>query len=245
MPAFIVSSIVLILWWLAGHFQMFEASLFPTIEMVAKAFFEELSSGRLAGDWWASISRILIGGGLAILTGVFLGLLISQSPLARRAFRPLFNFFRYVSPISWIPFAILWFGIGDLPVIFLIYISSAFPIVIATNAAMEQIPRLFLKVGKEYRLSASNSFFEIILPAILPDLLTALRVVLGISWVVLVAAEMIAGKQGLGYGIHDARNGLRVDLIVVYMLVIGITGWAMDFGASRFSSSARLRWKHG
>ncbi|WP_413289287.1 ABC transporter permease [Bdellovibrio sp. HCB337] len=245
MPALLVTLLFLGLWWLAGQLQMFETSLFPTVAMVVKAFLEELTSGRLLGDWWASISRIFIGGGMAILSGVLLGLLVSRSEMSRKALRPHFNFFRYVSPISWIPFAILWFGVGDMPVIFLIYISSVFPMVTATNAAMERIPVLYLKVGKEYRLSPSNYFFEVILPAILPDLLTAIRVVLGISWVVLVAAEMIAGKQGLGFGIHDARNGLRVDLIVVYMLLIGITGWAMDYVISRFTTSARLRWKHG
>ncbi len=230
-------------WWAltVGEAQ----SIWPTPGDVLRALLSEWKSQRLGADWWASMSRILLGGGFAILSGVALGVLCWANPAARLALRPLVDFLRFVSPISWIPMAIIWFGIGDLPVVFLIFVSVVFPMTIATLSALENMPQLLPRVALDFRLSRSSTMFDVILPAVWPDLLTAIRVMLGMAWVVMVAAEMIAGKQGLGFGIHDARNGMRIDLVILYMLLIGVTGWCMDRGLRWMQSRPRWRWKNG
>ncbi|HRK07463.1 MAG TPA: ABC transporter permease [Pseudobdellovibrionaceae bacterium] len=231
------------LWWWATASDA--ASVWPTPVDVARAFLSEWQSQRLWADWWASMSRILLGAGLAMVLGIGLGTLCWANATMRSALRPLVDFLRFVSPISWIPLAILWFGIGDLPVVFLIFVSVIFPMTIATMSALENMPQLLPRVAQDFRLSRSSTMLEVILPAVWPDLLTAMRVMLGMAWVVMVAAEMIAGKQGLGFGIHDARNGMRIDLVILYMLLIGATGWCMDRGLRWMQSRPRWRWKNG
>jgi NitT/TauT family transport system permease protein len=240
--ALFVGALTLLVWsWWAGG----ERGHWPTPWEVLLAGRQEYLNQRLWPDWWASVSRIVLGGGIAIVIGVALGLALWTSKALCDALRPYVNFLRFVSPISWIPLAILWFGIGDAPVIFLIFVSVAFPMAIATLAALQSIPTVLLRVAQDFRLSRSNSLFEVVLPAIWPDLLTAIRMMLGVAWVVLVAAEMIAGKQGLGFGIHDARNGMRLDLVVLYMLLIGATGWSFDRVVQWAASRPRWRWKNG
>jgi NitT/TauT family transport system permease protein len=220
-------------------------SAWPSPTDVGRALLSEWQSERLWADWWASMSRIMIGAGFAIIAGIGLGLLFWSSLICRLALRPWVDFLRFVSPISWIPLAIMWFGIGDLPVIFLIFVSVVFPMTISTLAALENMPQLLPRVAQDFRLSRSSTLLEVILPAVWPDLLTAIRVMLGMAWVVMVAAEMIAGKQGLGFGIHDARNGMRIDLVILYMLLIGVTGWCMDRGLRWVQGRPRWRWKNG
>jgi NitT/TauT family transport system permease protein len=241
--AIFLGLLILVAW--AGWCSFDRSGIWPSPWQVLLAARGEVSNGRLLPDWWASVSRIILGGGLAILLGSGLGIALWSFEALRDALRPYVNFLRFVSPISWIPLAILWFGIGDAPVVFLIFISVVFPMAIATLAALQAIPTIFLRVARDFRLSGTNAMFEVVLPAIWPDLLTAIRVVLGVAWVVLVAAEMIAGKQGLGFGIHDARNGMRLDLVVLYMIVIGVTGWWFDRALQWTAARPRLRWKNG
>lgn len=242
LPSFSVVALLLIWWWATSGDA---TSVWPTPGDVGRAFLSEWQSQRLWVDWWASMSRILLGAGLAMLLGIGLGVVCWANLTLRLAFRPLVDFLRFVSPISWIPLAILWFGIGDLPVVFLIFISVIFPMTIATLSALENMPQLLPRVAIDFRLSRSSTMLEVILPAVWPDLLTAMRVMLGMAWVVMVAAEMIAGKQGLGFGIHDARNGMRIDLVILYMLMIGATGWCMDRALRWMQSRPRWRWKNG
>src|SRR6185503_6070990 len=122
----------------------------------------------------------------------------------------------------------LWFGIGDIPSIFLIFMASFFPVVIATIAAVASIPSVYFRVAEDYHFSRTELLTHVTLPAIAPQVITALRVTAGLAWVVVVAAEMIAGRDGLGFAVWDARNGLRMDLLVVGMIVIGIIGVVID-----------------
>jgi NitT/TauT family transport system permease protein len=240
----ILLGLAILLAW-SGWVYFDKQSLWPSPLQVLMAGRQEILNQRLLPDWWASVSRIVMGGGLAILCGSALGVALWSFPSLCDALRPYVNFLRFVSPISWIPLAILWFGIGDAPVVFLIFLSVAFPMAISTLAALQSIPTAFLRVAQDFRLSRSNAMLEVVLPAIWPDLLTAIRMMLGVAWVVLVAAEMIAGKAGLGFGIHDARNGMRLDLVVLYMIIIGITGWGFDRGLLWMASRPRWRWKNG
>ena len=130
----------------------------------------------------------------------------------------LVNFFRSLSPLAWIPFAILWLGIGDPPAIFLIFMASFFPIVLSTTAAVANIPSVYFRVARDLGIGGHELLREVTLPAIAPQVITALRVTAGLSWLVVVAAEMIAGRDGLGFAVWDARNGLRIDLLAAAMV---------------------------
>ena len=193
-------------------------------------------------DLIASLFRVTIGFLIAVALGVPLGLFIGLKVHARKALLPTVNFFRSLSPLAWIPFALMWFGLGDKPAIFLIFMASFFPMVLATAAAVANIPTVYFRVAKDFGLERSMLLTKVTLPAIMPQVITALRVTAGMSWVVVVAAEMIAGREGLGYLIQDARNQLRPDLLVVGMTAIGIIGVALDRLLVQLTRIPSIRW---
>jgi NitT/TauT family transport system permease protein len=198
-----------------------ETTQFPPLPAVAEGFQREWASGRLVNDIRASLLRVGVGFALAALLGVPLGLWLGQRFHARAALLPVVNFFRSLSPLAWIGFAILWFGIGSASAIFLIFMATFFPIVLATVAAVAGIPTVYFRVARDYGFGGAALLTKVTLPAILPQVVTALRVTAGLAWVVVVAAEMTGAQEGLGYAIHDARNGQSYDLLVVVMIVIG------------------------
>ena len=157
-----------------------------------------------------------------------LGLVVGRHARARAALLPWINFFRSLSPIAWIPFAIIWFGVGDPPAIFIIFIATFFQIALATAAAAAACRRSTTASPRISACAGAQVLFRVTLPAILPQLVIALRVAIGVAWMVVVAAEMIAVRSGLGFLIVDARNGLRMDLVVCGMITIGAIGIVLD-----------------
>jgi NitT/TauT family transport system permease protein len=232
----------LLIWIAISWLKIFPESVFPPPLSVLKGFGEELRSGRLLDDIVASLFRVTTGFGLAVVTGIPTGLWLGSHARTRAAFLPLINFFRSLSPLAWIPFAILWFGIGDLPTIFLIFMASFFPLVLATVAAVANIPSVYFRVAGDYGFSSTEMLFNVTLPAIAPQVITALRVTAGLAWLVVVAAEMIAGRAGLGFAIWDARNGLRMDLLVCGMIVIGVIGIVIDRILLQLTRIPSVRW---
>ncbi|MCC5942712.1 MAG: ABC transporter permease [Balneolaceae bacterium] len=233
---------VILIWWFVSWINLFPGFAFPSPGDVVSGFIEEATSGRLFNDTVASLFRVTTGFTLAVVFGVPLGLWMGVQPAARDTLLPSINFFRNLSPLAWIPFAILWFGIGDAPAIFLIFMAAFFPIVLATLAAVANIPAVYFKVGKDYGMKNREMLKEITFPAIAPQVITALRVTAGLSWLVVVAAEMIAGRDGLGFAIWDARNGLRMDLLVSGMIVIGVIGVILDRILVELTKIPSVRW---
>ena len=232
----------LAIWWTASALGAFPTGTVPAPDEVARAFAGEVASGRLLDDAIASLYRVAWGFVTAVVTAVPLGLVIGRSLATREALLPWINFFRSLSPIAWIPFAIIWFGIGDPPAIFILFLATFFQLVLATAAAAAAVPRVYYRVAEDMELSALPILVRITLPAILPQLVTALRVAIGVAWMVDVAAEMIAVRSGLGYLIMDARNGLRMDLVVSAMIAIGIIGIALDAIFARLARIPSVRW---
>jgi len=230
------------MWTALSLSKVFPSSVFPSPVDVAKGFVEEVRTGRLLDDIVASLFRVTTGFGLAVFTGIPAGLWLGQHTRTRTAFLPLINFFRSLSPLAWIPFAILWFGIGDLPTIFLIYMASFFPLVLATVAAVANIPSVYFRVAGDYGFGHAEILTRVTLPAIAPQVITSLRVTAGLAWLVVVAAEMIAGRAGLGFAIWDARNGLRMDLLVCGMIVIGVIGIVLDRILLQLTKIPSVRW---
>jgi len=236
-PALLVS-----LWALVAALGWFPPSLFPHPMAVARGLLREVASGRLLHDTVASLYRVCAGFYLAVVLGVPLGLLIGGSVRARAALLPLVNFFRSLSPLAWIPFAVLWFGIGDPPAIFLIFMAAFFPLVLSTSAAVAGIPSVYFRVARDLGLSGWALFRDVTLPAVAPQVITALRITAGLSWLVVVAAEMLAGTDGLGFAVWDARNGLRIDLLGAAMVTIGLLGVIIDRVLVRLTRLPSVRW---
>jgi NitT/TauT family transport system permease protein len=163
--------------------------------------------------------------------------------MINRWMNPVSQFLRPISPLAWVPFAMLWFGIGDPPALFIIFLASFFPILIPTIKASACIHPMYFQVAANLQLTVWGTLIQVILPATLPNIVLALRVALGVAWMVVVAAEMIAVKSGLGYLIIDARNALRLDYVVVSMITIGTLGLLLDQVMMRLEQMESLRWR--
>src|SRR6202162_5504921 len=223
-----VVAVMMVIWTIVWRSGIFHPRAFPAPLAVLRGFGEEARTGRLFTDLITSLFRVTCGFGLAVVTGIPAGLWMGQKLLLRTAFLPIVNFFRNLSPLAWIPFAILWFGVADASPIFLIFLSAFFPVVLATMAAASNVPTIYSRVAKDFGMSDLEKLLRVTLPAIMPQVVTTLRVTAGVCWLVVVAAEMIAGRDGLGFAVMDARNGLRMDMLVAEMIVIGLIGVALD-----------------
>jgi NitT/TauT family transport system permease protein len=232
----------LAIWFFICYSNLFPAYVLPSPGAVWKSFREEVASGRLADDIVASLWRVAVGFVAAAVLGIPAGLWLGQHAYARQAFVPMLNFFRFLSPLAWIPFAILWFHIGDKPAFFLIFMATFFPLVLATMAAVATIPSIYFRVAQDYHYKGVELLTKVTFPAVLPQVITALRVSYGIAWVVIVAAEMVGCQDGLGYGIWEARNGLRLDSAVCYMIVIGLLGMGIDRLLAQLTKLPNVRW---
>jgi len=233
---------VLLSWFVISYVNLFPAYAFPSPQAVLLSVREEILAGRLVNDIIASLWRVAVGFVLSVLLGVPIGLWLGQHLNARQAFVPVLNFFRFLSPLAWIPFAILWFHIGDKPAIFLIFMATFFPLALATMVAVATIPSIYFRVAHDYHYHGLELLTKVTFPAVLPQVVTALRVSYGIAWVVIVAAEMVGCQDGLGYGIWEARNGLRLDSAVCYMIVIGLLGMGIDRLLAQLTKLPGIRW---
>jgi len=222
---------------------------FPTPGRVARGFADLLAvqSGekipRLLSYSIASVFRVTWGFLLAAAIAIPLGLVMGWYARWNRALNPLIQVLRPISPIAWIPIAILLLDNDDPRSIFLIFISTFFPIVVSTTAAVRNIPQVYIRSAANFGCGGWRLFKKVVLPAALPQILTGLRIAVGIAWLVVVAAEMIAVESGLGYLIIDARNaGGRYDLIVAAMITIGVIGLVLDGLIRKLEGFDEVKW---
>ncbi len=220
--------LLLVAWQAVTSFFRVPEFVFPRPLSVARALLEMLSNGELYRNSIASLFRVTWGFYLAVATAIPFGLFLGRQHQLRAILNPLIQFLRPISPLAWIPMALMWFGIGDKPAIFLIFLSSFFPLIVFTTSSVLNIRTTYLRVAENFGFKGLRLYMRVILPAALPDIITALRITLGTAWLVIVAAEMIAVKSGLGYLIIDARNSLRMDMVVAGMVVIGAIGLVLD-----------------
>lgn len=230
---------------LGWHFTVrFSGSdIFPTPGEVVRGTIDLARKGVLFKYIVASLFRVASGYLLAVFIGIPLGLLLGWFGRARMAFNPAIQILRPISPIAWIPVAILWFGVSDLAPIFLIFLASLFPITTSAMAAVQNIQLNYIRAARNFGITGLELFRKVVLPASLPQILTGLRLALGVAWLVVVAAEMIAVNSGLGYLIIDARNaGKRYDLVVAGMALIGLIGLGLDWLVRRMETLDEVRW---
>lgn len=237
----LATGLLLALW----HFSVIwtATKVFPAPREVEKGLAELLQHHVLWGDIRDSLRRVAIGFGTAALLGIPLGLTLGWYPEANQVVNPVMQMLRPISPIAWIPVAIIFFGIGDRAVIFLIFLGAFFPIVVACINGVSNVPSVYRRAGRNFGLTPPQLLAKVIFPAALPQILVGLRIALGIAWLVVVAAEMIAVDSGLGYLVIDSRNsGKRYDLVVAAILLIGLIGLVLDFGFRRLEKIRSVRW---
>jgi len=240
----VVAAALVAVWWVAVVET--KSVIFPTPLQVLTATVDLARGGELWTDIGASLFRVGVGFALAMAVGIPLGLWMGWIRAAFDTVNPMVQVLRPISPIAWIPLAILWFGVGDLSPIFLIFLSSVFPTTLQTAAGVHTIERQYLRAAANFGVSGYRLFFQVVIPAVLPQIIVGMRVSLGIAWLVVVAAEMIALHSGLGYLIIDSRNaGNRYDLVVAGMIVIGVTGLLLDTMMRRLERLKSVRWRYG
>ncbi len=217
--------------------------IFPSPLEVERGLAELLRQNVLWGDIADSLRRVAIGFGAAAALGIPLGLTFGWYPAANRVVNPTMQILRPISPIAWIPVAIIFFGVGDDAAIFLIFLGAFFPIVVACVDGVSNVPSISRRAGRNFGLAPWQLLAKVVFPAALPQIIVGLRIALGIAWLVVVAAEMIAVDSGLGYLIIDSRNsGKRYDLVVAAMLLIGMIGLALDLAFRRLEKIRPVRW---
>jgi NitT/TauT family transport system permease protein len=217
--------------------------VFPSPLDVERGTAELVSKGLLVRYVADSLQRVAWGYLTAAVLGIPLGLLLGWYPEAASVVNPTIQILRPISPIAWIPVSIVWFGVGNLAAIYLIFLASFFPIVVAAMNAVRNVPSMYRRAGRNFGLSPATLISKVVFPASLPQIIVGLRIALGIAWLVVVAAEMTAIDSGLGYLIIDSRNsGKRYDLVVAAMILIGLTGLALDTIFRRVEKLRSVRW---
>lgn len=220
--------LILAFWEILGRLGILNPFLLPKPSVIALTFWQGVIDCSIFVDMFESTRRVFIGFGISTFIALPLGILLSLSKKLRIALFSVLNFLRPIPPIAWIPLTILWFGIGDGPAFFLTMIASFFPILINTMTGMQRLPEQYLIIGDVFGLTGMQKVKHIIIPSILPYVLSGLRIGFGISWMAVVAAEMIASSSGLGYLIHVSQDMLRTDRVIVGMMVIGVLGLIFD-----------------
>jgi NitT/TauT family transport system permease protein len=243
LPSLCLIGLLIAAWW--GTVIATRSAIFPTPWQVVTGTMELIQDGTLWEHIGASLLRVSTGFVLAVIVAVPLGLWMGWVRGAYATLNPIFQILRPISPIAWIPIAILWFGVGNASPIYLIFISSVFPMIVQTTAGVHTIERRYLRAAENFGVSRYTLFSRVVIPAVLPQIIVGMRIGLGVAWLVVVAAEMIALRSGLGYLIIDSRNaGNRYDLVIAGMIIIGLIGLLLD-GVMRLLEGLKLvRWRY-
>ncbi|QRM55827.1 nitrate ABC transporter permease [Sinorhizobium sp. BG8] len=234
LPPLVVFAIMLAIWQVACSHP--GATLPPptqvweeAYDLIAYPFFDYGSQDiGLAWRVLVSLQRVAIGFGLAAVAGVIVGAVIGQSVWATRGLDPIFQILRTVPPLAWLPLSLAAFQDSNPSAIFVIFITSIWPVIINTAVGVRNIPQDYRNVAQVLRLNQVEFFFRIMIPAAAPYIFTGLRIGVGLSWLAIVAAEMLTGGVGIGFFIWDAWNSSRLPDIIVALAYIGLTGFALD-----------------
>ncbi|NYZ17679.1 nitrate ABC transporter permease [Azospirillum sp. RWY-5-1] len=198
-------------------------------QLIVDPFFD--SGGTNKGLFWhllASLQRVALGYTIAVVVGVALGTLVGQSVWAMRGLDPLFQVLRTVPPLAWLPLSLAAFRDGQPSAIFVIFITSVWPIIINTAVGIRNIPADYQNVARVLRLNAGEYFFKIMIPSAAPYIFTGLRIGIGLSWLAIVAAEMLIGGVGIGFFIWDAWNSSLISDIILALIYVGLIGFMLD-----------------
>ena len=234
LPPLIVLAIVLFVWQLlcsqpGARLPSPSKVVSDAWDFIADPFYD--NGGIDKGAFWhitTSLSRVAMGFAMAAVVGIALGVLVGQSKWAMRGLDPIFQVLRTVPPLAWLPLALAGFRDSAPSALFVIFITSIWPIIISTAVGVRNIPQDYRNVAAVIRLSWWEFFWKITLPATVPYIFTGLRIGIGLAWLAIVAAEMLIGGVGIGFFIWDAWNSSRISDIIVALVYIGVVGFLLD-----------------
>lgn len=220
---------IVILWQAVVTFTQAQVAILPPPRLAAETFFELLTSGELFTHIRASLGRVIAAWLIAVVIAVPLGLAMGRWRRFERITDPIVELFRPISPLAWIPLAILWFGISEAGKVFIIFIATFFPIILNTVSGVKGVDPVLIRAGQVLGCNDEATLFrKIILPAAMPSIIVGFRISFGTGWAAIIAAELVAAQSGLGYLIADGMEILRSDMVLVGMVVIGILGVLID-----------------
>lgn len=225
---------LLALWWAVTATQLIEPLFLPPPSAVLAKGWLLVTQGYMDATLWqhlgASLGRIGLALGFAVLTAVPVGIAIGYNRIARGILDPLIEFYRPIPPLAYLPLIVIWCGIGELSKVLLIYLAIFAPIAIATATGVRTVDPAKIRAAQSLGASRAQLIRHVILPSALPEILTGLRIGLGVGWSTLVAAELIAATSGLGFMVQSAAQFLVTDVVLLGILVIALIAFAMEMG---------------
>jgi NitT/TauT family transport system permease protein len=220
----------MIVWQIASALKLFGADFSESFSPLAAmlALFEMIKNGELIHHALPSLRRVLTGLSLAIVVALPLGVLVGYFKRIEQLTYVVFQFMRMISPLAWMPIAIIIFGVGDVAVIFLLWLVAIWPLILNTSHGAGRVSPLWVNMAKTMGAKDFGILRKVIIPAAVPDMLTGLRLAVGVSWIILVPAEMLGVPDGLGYFILDTRDRFRYDQLMATIMAIGMIGYLLD-----------------
>ena len=235
---------VILLWEVLPRLGVLDPVLLPPFDLVAARAGRLLASGELLLHAVVSLLRVLAGFALASLVSIPLGIGLGLRPGLRERADLLLTMLRPISPPAWIPLAILWLGIGDRPAVFIIFMGTVLAMLVGVLTATQSVDKRLIKASFTLGATRPQAVWLIVLPGLWPAIFAQLRVGLGLAWMCVIAAEMVAVRQGLGYMMIQARNLFQTDTVLVGMATVGVIGWLLDL-LLRGLERRVLRWREG
>jgi taurine transport system permease protein len=237
---------LLLLWWIASHYRWVPELFLPTPETVFTRLYEsamgQLTDAPLATHFGWSMFRVFSAFLLACVTAIPIGIAMGVSRVARGIFDPPIEFYRPLPPLAYLPLIVIWFGIDELSKILLIYLACFAPLAMSSRAGVRSVSQEQIHAAYSMGASKWQVIWHVIIPAAMPEILTAMRISIGFGWTTLVAAEMVAATHGLGQMVLNASNFLRTDIVVMGIVVIGVIAYGFDL-LMRYVERLVVPWK--
>lgn len=225
---------LLLTWWGVTSAGLIEPLFLPSPQAIARKGWSLMTQGYMDASLWqhlgASLGRIGLALLAAVVTAIPLGLAIGRNRIARGVFDPLIEFYRPIPPLAYLPLIVIWCGIGELSKVLLIFLAIFAPIAIATATGVRNVDPVRLRAAQSLGATRAQLIRHVILPSALPDILTGVRIGLGVGWSTLVAAELVAATRGLGFMVQSAAQFLVTDVVILGILVIALIAFALELG---------------
>jgi len=249
-PTTMISTItiiaLLVLWWLASHLHWVPPLFLPTPEVVAQRLYESatgrLSDAPLAENFGWSMFRVFTAFIAACVTAIPVGVAMGVSRVLRGIFDPPIEFYRPLPPLAYLPLIVIWFGIDELSKVMLIYLACFAPLAMSARAGVRSVSQEQIHAAYSMGATKQQVIRHVVVPAAMPEILTAMRIAIGFGWTTLVAAEMVAANKGLGQMVLNASNFLRTDIVIMGIIVIGVVAYLFDL-LMRYVERVAVPWK--
>ena len=235
-------TLLVVFWHSLVIFGGVNRALLPLPLEVYNALTDLARDGQLFSHIIISLSRLSVGYSLAVFAGLVLGLIAGQIDFLAKLIDPLAQLIRPVAPVAWLPFVVLFLGIGDAPAVFVIFMAAFFPVLLPTMNASRKVDEKYMKIARTFEMRHRQVFFKIIIPAIFPHIVNGMHLGLGSAWIFLVAGEMIGVRSGLGFLIMDARNNMRPDILLATICIIALLGLILDKLITIFETQINKIW---